>query len=438
MMKQKIIDFTVVLLLTFALGYGANWVTRLVFFQVAFPQLIALQDFHWEDFVFKLRPDEPRESRITLINISEGSRLDIARQIDLINSYNPKTIGVDVIFNCYVRDTINCPQMLDTLANNALSRAIKNSGKVVLATRLYKSVALNNSEFGYDSLELSDLEFSSFAKNGFANLVVASGDSLSAEQCRSFIPSIQIASEQINALSIQLAFAYDSLKTQRFLSRRNTLQILNEVEELINYRGNVGSYQYSIFGKVISKASYFDVLDYDDLSQGNFDKQLIQDRIILLAYLGEEYLEDPLFEYRFYTPLNSTVAGRSLPDMLGSVIHANIISMILNEDGINQLGEFWDFCVMLIVVSLNIILFIYLLNHTTLWYDSLGFLIPVTQIVIISWLRIELLASYNFRLDLENIIYLLAFVTFAVNIYFGPIKRLLSQLQSTAIETQTE
>jgi hypothetical protein len=116
--------------------------------------------------------------------------------------------------------------------------------------------------------------------------------------------------------------------------------------------------------------------------------------------------------------------------MLGSVIHANIISMILNEDGINQLGEFWDFCVMLIVVSLNIVLFIYLLNHTTVWYDSLGFLIPVTQIVIISWLRIELLASYNFRLDLENIIYLLAFVTFAVNIYLGPIKHLLNRLKS--------
>jgi len=428
-MKQRVIDFTIVLLITFAFSYGANWVTRLVFFQVAFPQLIALQDFHWEDFVFKLRPDAPRENRITFINISEGSRLDIARQIDLINSYNPKAIGVDVIFNCYVRDTINCPQMLDTLANNALSRAIRNSGKVVLVTRLRESLT-HDGGLGYDSLEFSDPEFSSHAKNGFANFVVESGDSLSAEQCRSFLPSVQIAGNQVNAFSVQLAFAYDSLKTQSFLSRRTNKQVLNQAEELINYRGNVGSYHYSIFGQMITKASYFDVLDYDDLIQGKFDNYLIEDRIILLAYLGEEYLEDPLFEYRFYTPLNSTVTGRSLPDMLGSVIHANIISMILNEDGINQLSEFWDFCVMLIVVSLNIILFIYLLNHTTVWYDSLGFLIPVTQIVIISWLRIELLASFNFRLDLENIIYLLAFVTFAVNIYFGPIKHFLDHIKS--------
>lgn len=432
-MKQRIIDFVIILFITFFLGYSTPWVTDRVFFQVAFPQLIALQDFHWEDFVFKLRPDAGRENRITLINISEGNRLDIARQIELINSYEPRVIGLEVFFNCPggIRDSINCPFGMDTIANRALREAIRKSKGIVMASTALQTQAMANTSYeAYDSLELSATEFNQFARNGFINLVTTSQDSESVPQCRSFCPSLFLNGVEINSFSVELAMMYDSVKTKRYLNRRNKEEIRRFKEELINYRGNIGSYQYNVFGKIISKASYFDVIDYDDLRSGQFHNDLIKDRIILLGYLGEQYLDDPAYESRFYTPLNPTLAGRSLPDMLGAVIHANIISMILNEDDINQLSPFWDFTVMLFVVTLNILLFIYLLRENSIWYDSLGFLIPVSQIIIISWLRIELLATLNFRLDLENIIYLLAFVTFAVNIYFGPGKKLISHLHN--------
>lgn len=428
-MKQRIIDFVIVLIITFFLGYATPWVTDRIFFQVAFPQLIALQDFHWEDFVFKLRSDAGREERITLINISEGTRLDIARQIELINHYNPRVIGIDVFFNCPsgIKDSINCPYGVDTVANGALRRAIRKSNKVVMVSKILQTNAVANAEDEiYDSLEFSDPEFSLFARNGFANLVTDAQDSESAMQCRSFCPSLFMNGAEVNSFSVELAMMYDSVKAKKYLSRRSKKKVEQYEEELINYRGNIGSYQYHVFGQTIFKASYFDVIDYDDLLSGQFHHELIKDRIILLGFLGEQYLDDPAYQWRFYTPLNPTLAGRSLPDMLSTVIHANIISMILNEDGIDQLSPFWDFTVMLVVIALNILLFIYLLKRNSVWYDSLGFIIPVVQIIVISWLRIELLSALNFRLDLENIIYLLAFVTFAVNIYFGPAKKIFS------------
>lgn len=430
-MKQRLVDFIIILLITFSLGYGvAPWVTDWIFFQVAFPQLIALEDFHWEDFVFKLRPDKGREERITLINISEGTRLDIARQIEVINNYQPRVIGLDVLFNCPggIKDSANCPFGMDTVANRALRNAIVKS-KVVMSSRVWESMAAASDEYeNYDSLELSDPEFSRFASHGFSNFVTDNVDTFSVIQCRSFYPSIMIKGKRVNSFAVEVAINYDSVKANKFLARRSNREVERFKEELINFRGNVGSYYYSVFGRVISKAYYFDVIDYEELLTGNFHHELIKDRIILLGYLGERYLDDPAYENRFYTPLNPTLAGRSLPDMLGLVIHANIISMILNEEGINQLSPFWDFTVMLIVISLNILFFMNLLRENSVWYDSLGFLIPVLQIIIISWLRIELLSSFNFRLDLENIIYLLAFVTFAVNIYMGPGKKWLALL----------
>lgn len=425
---KKIRQLIIILLITYGLGQAAEWITSSPVFQIAFPQSITLQDFHWEDFVFKFREVNYREDRITLINISEGSRREIAEQIELISRYQPRVIGLDALFiNCF--DSLECPNARDTLANRKLSEAIRLAGNVVLSARLHTSASslLMENEV-YDSLELSDYQFLHLANYGFSNLITTS-DSLSGYQCRSYCPMVLINDTPAYSFAVMVARQYDSLQAEKQLLRFTRKEVLSYKDEPINFRGNAGTYYYSFFGQVVTKGSYFDVLDYDDLMGDNFSEELIRDRIVLLGYLGEEYLADPAFAERFFTPLNPTLAGRSMPDMLGLVIHANIISMILNEDYINQLSPFWDFMVMLVVIVLNILFFINLLRRNSVWYDSLCFLIPVVQIVVISWLRIELLSSFNFRLDLEDIIYYLAFVTFAINIYFGPLKALNERLR---------
>lgn len=420
---QRFRQLIIILLITYALGQAAEWITSSPVFQIAFPQSITLQDFHWEDFVFKFREVNHREDRITLINISEGSRREIAEQIELLSRYQPRVIGLDALFiNCF--DSLACPNAGDTVANRKLSDAIRLAGNVVLSARLHASTSgLLMEREVYDSLELSDVQFRHWANYGFSNLVTSS-DLLSGIQCRSYCPMVLIDKTLVYSFGVAVARMYDSIQANKQIARFTEEEILSYQDELINFRGNAGTYSYSFFGQVVTKGSYFDVLDYDDLMGDNFSDELIRDRIVLLGYLGEEYLADPAFEERFFTPLNPTLAGRSMPDMLGLVIHANIISMILNEDYINQLSPFWDFMVMVVVIVLNILFFMKLLQRNSVWYDSLCFLIPVVQIVVISWLRIELLGSFNFRLDLEDIIYYLAFVTFAINIYFGPWKAL--------------
>jgi CHASE2 domain-containing sensor protein len=54
-----------------------------------------------------------------------------------------------------------------------------------------------------------------------------------------------------------------------------------------------------------------------------------------MGYMGESFKAPPDLEDIYYTPMNQTLAGRSLPDMHGIVIHANIIHMILARDYIN-------------------------------------------------------------------------------------------------------
>ena len=46
-------------------------------------------------------------------------------------------------------------------------------------------------------------------------------------------------------------------------------------------------------------------------------------------------------EDKFFTPLNEYTVGKSDKDMYGTVIHANIVSMLINNDFIFELSIFW-------------------------------------------------------------------------------------------------
>ncbi|NJM93588.1 MAG: CHASE2 domain-containing protein [Cytophagales bacterium] len=59
---------------------------------------------------------------------------------------------------------------------------------------------------------------------------------------------------------------------------------------------------------------------------------------MIFGYLGESF-NDVSWEDKFYTPLNKTYAGKANPDMYGVVIHANIVSMILNHDYVYTMAE---------------------------------------------------------------------------------------------------
>jgi CHASE2 domain-containing sensor protein len=422
-MLKSIIRGVSVTMFVFLIAIGVDKLTDLKFMTAFDPISQALGEFDLTDIVFsKLRPDPKPDPRIVIVNIGPN-RAAIAQQVQLISRGRPKVIGIDSFFNCEggFYDTTNCPQLLDTLGNLMLSSAIEEAGNVVLVARLLQSDSLTAlppdqvpGDF-YDSIEYSDPMFSTFARNAYANLPTGDSEGVGAatfqedvKRCKSLYPQMEVNGKREIAFSVMMAMVYDSLKTERFLARQNQ-------EELINFRGNIEipDIRVSSLRDAAESTSEFRTLcyalDWSDLLNGNYDSAMFRDKVVILGYLGD-YLGDTAWEDKFFTPLNTKVAGRANPDMFGPVIHANSVAMILNEDYIEELPDWAQLATAALMCFLNVLLFYWIDTRFPLLYDGLSVILQIIQIILISSIVVWAFNKFSWKLELSSTLAAIALV----------------------------
>jgi CHASE2 domain-containing sensor protein len=422
-MKKISIKSLAITVFVFFMMWGVSKITDLKLFNAFDPVSQALTDFELTDYAFSnLRPPPLVDQRIVLVNFGELSRREIAQQIHIISQYKPKVIGIDSYFNCEgrLRDSINCPQLLDTLGNLLLADAIKEAGNVVLTSKLLQrtktSLDDNLIDF-YDSMEYSDLNFSMYAKHGFANLITNADYQEDVKQCRSFVPRYKVNGEYQYAFAVQMSMMFDSVKTKRFLRR-------NKDEEIVNYRGNVEIQDIrlkTLRQKETATTRYplmFYAVDVDQLFNGEVLPELFNNSIVIVGFLGSKF-GDPSWNDKYFTPLNKKVAGRANPDMFGVVVHANIVAMILNEDYVNELAEWQKYSIAFLVCFLTVMLFVIIDYRLPLWFDALSVLIQVVLLLAVSGLIVFCFARFDFKLDLTLTLAASALVGPSYDIYKG-------------------
>lgn len=383
----------------------------------------ALGDVELTDLVFnKLRDDPNVYENIVVVNIGDLSRRGVAEQIRIISQYKPKVIGVDAFFDCKtgLRDTVNCPGLKDEMGNLMLSNAIKEAGNVVLVTKVLQTEALvaTEQDFEFDSLRRSDPAFRDFAlAEGYASLETDAAYQDDVKTCRSFNPVLPVKDSLHRAFSVQLAFAYDSALTRKFLARDNA-------SEIINYRGNI----FDFYGQTNYPQMFF-TLDVDQVFNEDFVPEMITDKIVIFGYLGKD-LRDPSWADKFYTPLNKKMAGKSNPDMFGVVVHANIVSMILTSDYVDEMDESLEFAMAFIFCLLNVALFSLIYNHLPSWYDGITKLLQLIQIIVYSAVMVFIFHWYSFKLNITYTLIAVALVGDVFEVYMSVIKNLINKFKN--------
>ncbi len=423
------LDALAATIFTFLLMGGILKITELNVFN-AFDSIgNALGDVELTDYVFSnFRDDPPLDTNIVVVNFGELSRRQIAQQIEIISQFEPKIIGLDAFFHCngLPRDTVNCPALADSAGNVMLNEAIKKAGNVVLVTKLLQSKALaqSDAEDEFDSLAVSDPLYRNVAfAEGYASLETDAAYQDDVKTCRTFNPGMVVNDERHLAFAVQMAMMYDSAKTNRFLARDN-------FSEIINYRGNIVDWFHQT-----NYPQVFYTLDVNDVFTGNFMPGMIKDKIVIFGFLGRE-LGDPSWGDKFYTPLNTKMAGKANPDMFGVVVHANIVSMIMNGSYIDKMDGWQEIAMAIILCLLNVALFSLIHIKLPDWYDGITKLIQVVEITLFTIIMVEVFALYDFKLEITLSLAAIALAGDSYEVYVGVVKNLYNKLKNGRLFTK--
>ncbi len=356
------------------------------------------EDMEITDVVFSQFRDSPvADDRLLLVNLGSVSRGELGMMLSIISKYNPAVIGIDSFFYFPKEDTVSDQMLMEGLAS------VDN---LILASKIIP----NPEDQALDSLALSWEAFNVHTtENAFVNLVTDAAEQEDLKMCREFLPKYTVRGEEVHAFAVKLASYYNPEATQRFLERDNET-------EVINYTGNVLDYGATRLG------TKFFALDVVDVFEENFTPDLVEGKVVMFCYLGEYLGDRESLEDKFFTPINVKYVGRAYPDMYGGVVHANIISMILDENYVNKMSDSLSIIVGIIIALLNAALFSLIYKKISVWYDGTTKILQLIEISLMTIAMIWFMDYYSYKLNLGLAMIAVALMGDGLEVYYGVIK----------------
>ena len=323
----------------------------------------SLEDFDFNDIGYsqlkKVKKDS-LDDRIVIINIGEFDREGLALLINKTASLGAKVIGLDA--------TMAEPR--DPHKDSLMKEAIEKNKNLIIATRFSPGEGKKESVYSpnYFSSPTTNDGYVNFFDKEWATVRIWNPFKKDEEK-----PNVKYKS-----FATSIIEKYDSTAFKKLVKRNNEV-------EIINYKRSLNLKQYL-------------VVNGEDLLEGNVDTNYIKGKIALLGYIdmNPENIED-----KKYTPLNEEIAGKSIPDMNGIVIHANIISMALDGKYINKLPLWLVILVAVLIGWLHMSFFIhyYLENH--IWFHLVAKLAQLVSAFIFVYLGIIVFHKYRVKLDMS-------------------------------------
>jgi len=283
------------------------------------PLKMALTDISFNDLSFatlKSHRNNAMDEKIVIVNIGYADRTEIAAVINKINSAQPKAIGLDVLFL----------EPKEPAVDSLLALAIAQTPNIVLSNKL---------SFEKDSPDGRNYFTASSKYHGYVNFV---GEQ--AGVIRYFSPFEKLNDSIHYSFAAAVVKAADEIKFKTLQKRSHNL-------ELINYS---------------RQADQYFTIDYIGLLAGKVNLTVLQNKIVLVGFTDSKPSN---IEDKHFTPLNEKFVGKSIPDMNGVVIHANIISMILEQHYIKKSPAWlnWFLAVLIIWFFMGFVVNYYLNSH---------------------------------------------------------------------------
>jgi CHASE2 domain-containing sensor protein len=321
------------------------------------PLKLGLKDFDFNDMAYSnLRKGkgESRDARIVIINIGQLDREGIAMLIEKTAAKHPKVIGLDVLFD----------GPGDPVQDSLLIQVFQKHRNLVAAQKL---------NFSHGALtHISGNYFKDHAASyGYVNFI---GDDPGT--IRYFSPFETEKGIKYPFFATALVKAFDS-------SAYNKLAKRHKGQEIINYTRRTNKYL------VIEPETLLMDLVVDSVINGK------------IALLGLVDTSSSNIEDKKFTPMNPKFAGKSYPDMNGTVVHANIISMILDRNYIKKLPSWVNWLVAILICWLHMSFFIRYYLESHIWFHLIAKIAQILSAIFFVYLGVLLFDWYRIKLDMK-------------------------------------
>jgi len=317
-----------------------------------------LRDFSYTDVYYsKVSREASVDTSIVLVNIGSSDRATLAALVRAVGAAQPRVIGIDAYFTAWAPDS----------GTAQLAAALRQQRhRLVTAEYVYEAAA------GPARLVGSAPALAP-GRRGYVNFV--GNDSLDGT-VREFSPFRRVQGRELRSWSAQIL----ALASPPAFA---TLRARHRATETIRYSGNL---------------SRFVAFEGAAVASGAVPPEALRHKMVLLGFLGEPLGTRSYLEDLHFTPLNARQVGRSLPDMYGLVIQANILSMMLRGSYITPVPQWLELLVAFGVCYCLLLVFMYLNMRRPLWYHPLSVVVQFGSGALLVYLAIELYVRAHLEL----------------------------------------
>jgi CHASE2 domain-containing sensor protein len=329
------------------------------------PIKLGLKDFDFNDLYYSHVGNEQYydlDTNITVIDIDQADREGIAMLIDKAAQSHPKVMGLDVTFDS-PRDPQKDSILTEVIKRNKnLVLAVKyqtdSAGKLIAAQNVFKN---DSTQFGYVNFPNTD-----------------------QETIRYYYPFRQDDHDKNLVLP---SFTSTLLKNY-------SANAYEKVKDLVNEKTPIA---YS--RRVTEKKRQYFIAEPEELMADQIDQSRLTGKIVLFAYAKP--FEETDIEDKKFTPMNEKYYGKSWPDMNGIFVHANILSMAMENKFIKKVPLWGNILLAVIVCWLHMSFFIHYYLESHIWFHLAAKLAQVLSAFFFIWLGSVIYSRYHLKVDMK-------------------------------------
>jgi CHASE2 domain-containing sensor protein len=142
----------------------------------------------------------------------------------------------------------------------------------------------------------------------------------------------------------------------------------------------------------------YQLIQPEALLNDGVDDTAIRGKIVLFGFVADNPDD---YEDKLFTPMNSSFAGKTMPDMNGIVVHANIISMVLDGKYIKKLPSWVNYVIAVLVGWLFMSYFVRYYLESHIWFHLVAKLVQLATAILFAYIGIFMYDRYRIKLDMK-------------------------------------